>query len=147
VLGAAASCELVLGDLPPVQGAFDGGAEEGGCCDCDGDGYASEALCAANDCDDHDPLVHPGQTTYFATASQNPNVGFDYDCSGAPDPEFPSPIDCSAIHDGNCDAGAGFLGSVPPCGATGAWGTCVSGSVPLSCTQHVIDANKVSRCR
>src|ERR1700679_3848387 len=94
-LAAAASCEIVLGDLPPVATADAGGAHDatttttststqttgttthsttsttgttstststvtgtgGACCDCDGDQYRSEALCGADDCDDHDPLV------------------------------------------------------------------------------------------
>jgi hypothetical protein len=147
-LATAASCEWVLGDLPPVKQGPDGGpgGTGGACCDCDGDTYRSKALCGADDCDDHDPLVHPGQTMYFATASPNPNVGFDYDCDGKPDPEFPNPINCAALN-GNCDAGVGFLGSVPPCGQTGSWGDCVPGSVPLTCTQHVIDSARVCRCR
>jgi hypothetical protein len=164
----------VLGDLPPV-GVGDGGATGGArgttsgtttsqatavsassttssggtggaCCDCDHDGYLSKDLCGADDCDDHDALVHPGQTMYFATPSPNPNVGWDYDCSGTPDPEFPSPIDCGLVS-GSCDAGVGFLGSVPACGAAGPWGSCQPGSVPLTCQQHVIDSNKISRCK
>jgi hypothetical protein len=174
-LGAAVSCELVLGDLPPVRASADGGGAGGtsttasttgtgtgtgttgttatstggtggACCDCDDDGYRSEALCAANDCDDHDARVHPGQTMYFATPSDNPNVGFDYDCSGTPDPEYPNPLDCNALMGADCDAGVGFLNAVPPCGATGSWGSCISGSVPLTCQQHVIDSAMVSAC-
>ena len=175
-LGAAASCEVVLGDLPPVREPPDGGGTGGAgstrsgtsstpsstssassasssgtgggpCCDCDHDGYPSKALCGGDDCDDADPVVHPGQTMYFATPSPNPNVGFDYDCSGTPDPEYPSPLHCNALMGVNCDAGVGFLNAVPPCGATGSWGSCQSGTVPLTCVQHVIDPGKVSRCR
>jgi hypothetical protein len=202
----AASCELVLGDLPPVHDAGTGGRSPGttggsggsratasatatatssgsgggsggaittsstsstvstsstassaatasasassssGCCDCDGDTYRSQALCGADDCDDHDPLVHPGQSMYFATPSPNPDVGWDYDCNGKPDPEFPTPVNCGLIS-GSCDAGVGFLNSVPPCGDAGSWGSCVPGSLPLTCMSHVIDANKVARCK
>ncbi len=63
---------------------------------------------------------------YFATPSANPNVGFDYDCSGTPDPEFPDPVDCGLVS-GSCDAGVGFLKMVPPCGAAGPWGSCHAG--------------------
>jgi hypothetical protein len=175
-LATAASCEWVLGDLPPVDQGPDGGtgasgtasstaassthaasgtaasstaASTGGtggsCCDCDGDSYHSKALCGADDCDDHDPLVHPGQTTYFATPSQNPNVGWDYDCDGKLDQEFPNPINCALLA-GNCDAGVGFFGSVPPCGQTGAWGNCVNSSA-VTCKQNVIDSARVCKCR
>jgi hypothetical protein len=191
-VGAAASCELALGDLPPVA-APDGGGKggspgasvtvasstssgsggasassssgraggasvssagsssggTGGCCDCDGDGYRSQALCGGDDCDDFNPLVHPGQTMYFAAPSGDPNVGFDYDCSGAPNPEFPTPVDCNLLLTGNCDAGVGFLNAVPPCGDAGEWGTCVPNPVlgPLACQSSVIDANRISLCK
>jgi hypothetical protein len=173
-LGAAGGCELVLGDLPPVRASADGGGASGtsststsststtgtststsgstassaggtggACCDCDDDGYRSEALCAANDCDDHDPLVHPGQMMYFDTPSKN--VGFDYDCSGAPEPQYPNAIKCSLLN-GDCDAGVGFLNTVPPCGVAGQWGSCVAGSLPLTCQDQVIESAMISAC-
>jgi hypothetical protein len=185
-LAAAASCEIVLGDLPPVAATDAGGGHDasgtttststqttgttthsttsttsttgttstststvtgtgGACCDCDGDEYRSEALCGADDCDDHDPLVHPGQTMYFATASPNPNVGFDYNCDGLPEPQFPNAIHCNLLTISNGDAGVGFLDTVPPCGMTGSWGNCVPSTI-LTCAENVIDSARVCAC-
>lgn len=50
-------------------------------CDLDGDGYNSPGgLCNGNDCDDLDNRAHPGQTTYYTTAT--PSGSFDFNCDG-----------------------------------------------------------------
>jgi hypothetical protein len=115
-LGWAAGCELVLGKLPPVQGAGGGAggheatsasatsgsggghvtssvasstsvaSSSGACCDCDDDHFEAEGQCGGKDCDDHDSRVYPGEPIYYAMPSPNPAVGFDWDCSGKADP-------------------------------------------------------------
>jgi hypothetical protein len=82
---------------------------------------------------------------YFPTPSKN--VGFDYDCSGAPEPEYPNALKCSSILNGDCDAGVGFFNTVPACGATGSWGWCVPSTVPLTCQEQVVESMMVSACR
>jgi hypothetical protein len=101
--------------------------------DADGDGYGDKTATLANgmavagcadsppanhvadntDCDDHDTNVHPGQTGFFAAAS-NGTKTFDYDCDGTLEkglPEYPGATctfcpGCSA-----CGAGSTMCGS------------------------------------
>jgi hypothetical protein len=80
---------------------------------------------------------------YFTMPS--PNVGFDYDCSGAPEPQYPTALKCGSIVSGDCDAGVGFFNSVPACGSMGSWGWCVAGSLPLTCQNQVV-ASMTSAC-
>lgn len=95
--------------------------------DTDHDGFGDEAHafvgCAkptptgwatnADDCDDHDARVHPGQTAYFGAPFTNANgeASFDYDCSGKEDPD-PSkgaaPANCALLAVGSC-GGSGYL--------------------------------------
>lgn len=93
--------------------------------DDDGDGYGrAEQMAAcppfdggvtvAGDCDDRNPLVHPGQVRYFDVeySTEGGPGSFDYDCSGSEDgnPEsvpivacesvFPDGGVCSAMYEG-----------------------------------------------
>jgi hypothetical protein len=126
-------------------GATGGQAGQGGSsgcqsqCDCDGDGAKSEA-CGGADCDDHDPKAKPGQSAYFASASANPAVGFDYNCSGNPDrkPALSKQVSCSGVSLLNCDTSTqGFIDQLPACGQSGGWGTCKKGAV--ACQPDVLE--------
>lgn len=99
-------------------------------CDCDGDSYpATGATCNGNDCDDADDRAHPDQTEYFDTPSLGVG-GYDFDCSGTPDPKF---------HVVNCGIGLitcpnppgdGYANPVPGCGESAMFIVCVkSGAV------------------
>ena len=119
-----------------AQGGAAGCANQ---CDCDGDGVKSKA-CGGSDCDDHDPKVKPGQSSYFATPAQNPAIGFDYNCSGNPerDPTLTKQVNCTGISLLNCDTTSqGFVDQLPACGQTGGWGSCKKGSV--SCQPDVLE--------
>ena len=54
-------------------------------CDADGDGVRARG-CGGSDCCDADPEAFPGQQRFFARPTLCGD--FDYDCSGAPEPEF-----------------------------------------------------------
>lgn len=117
----------------------------GGCdpCDCDDDGALSES-CAGDDCDDHNDLVFPGQTSFFAESSGSV-VGFDYNCDDRSEREFKSAVVCSGLALLGCESEAeGFLDVLPACGASAAWGGCrVNG---LACVNDEIDT-RVLKCR
>jgi hypothetical protein len=68
------------------------------CADVDGDGY-EDANCGGDDCNDNDPLIHPG-------ASEACGDGIDQDCSGA-DLECEPPSCADADGDGYEDAACG----------------------------------------
>jgi hypothetical protein len=120
----------------------------GACCDCDGDHFHAEGTtCGGNDCDDHDPLVYPGEPTYYPTRAKNPAIGFDYDCSGQPDPDpaLNQTVNCGLIGL-PCAANEGYLQQTPPaCGMPGPWGKCMQQN--LSCVNDVIDAARVMTCK
>ena len=131
---------------PTGGGAGTGGGSGGssGCdpCDCDDDGAQAQA-CAGSDCDDNDPKVFPGQLDWFDTPADNPAVGFDYDCSGSDDRRYTDAIDCRGLGLVGCDtAGQGFLGTLPPCGESGDWGTCVKN---VTCDPDVV-SQKTMQC-
>jgi hypothetical protein len=125
------------GGDPAAGGAsFAGGAPSGGTgaggdpscpmpCDCDADGARDESgQCGGADCDDHDPLVKPGQKLFFTTPSSK--VGFDYDCSKTyeRDPSLDRTIDC-LVSLGQCEKTfQAYLADVPECGKAASWGTC-----------------------
>lgn len=117
--------------------------------DADGDGFGdrtapvevSEGICPAGsvpapadpneefraDCDDGDPDVFPGQAAWFAVsrcASASPPMAscFDYDCDGVAQPRWPRRSGCRTLL--GCP-GEGWVGTVPACGATGTWETCI----------------------
>lgn len=90
-------------------GATDASTEDP--CDKDGDGHRAPGACGGDDCCDQDPVVFPGQQSFFATAS---GCGtFDYDCDGKPSPRF----NRAACHVTSFQCiGDGFAGDVG-CGA------------------------------
>lgn len=92
------------------------GCKDGACC-VDGDKDGS----SCDDCDDADKNAFPGQTSYFAV----PRVGggYDFNCSGTPEREFPNLVACVGAG-GNC-GGDGWVGSVPACGQAGQFATCL----------------------
>jgi hypothetical protein len=142
VLGA---CELVLGDLPPVGSTSGGG--DAACCDCDDDHFQAEGMCGGNDCDDHDPLVYPGEPMYYGTPANNPAIGFDYDCSGTTDrdPSLNKTVNCGLVGL-PCSADMGFLADVPPpCGGSAPWGTCKQQGV--MCVNDVYEQARVMLCK
>ena len=121
------------------SGGSGGCAEE---CDCDGDDALSE-VCAGDDCDDHNDRVFPEQVLYFDVSAGT--IGFDYNCDDRSEQEFGDAIDCAGLSLVECDeAEQGFLDSLPTCGNSGPWGTCVAGT--LTCMDQEID-RRVMRCR
>ncbi len=174
---AGGGCELVLGDLPPLSQPDGGSSGTGGahpatssstsssttsstsstssgtgtvdadCCDCDGDGFEAVA-CGAKDCDDHDPLVYPGEPVYYAMPASNPAVGFDWDCSGTieRDPTLDVTVTCPSLTLSTCPTTTGYLATVPPaCGVAGAWGTCTQQGT--TCVNNVVDPARVMTCK
>lgn len=63
---------------------------------------------------------------FFSQPSDNPAIGFDYDCSGniERDPDLNKTVDCASLLGLGCDDAQGFVGSAPSCGQMGDWGTC-----------------------
>lgn len=137
--------------------------------DDDGDGWGGEDSvegCAppptgtwvkkGGDCHDGDKNVHPGQTSYFATAYTKPGINpvesFDYDCNGSEKVEgTPAKSDgtCSLLS-GLC-SGSGYLapspkrtgaGVDPYCGST-VYFTC---SLGVGCTSSTTTKPPI-RCR
>ncbi len=126
--------EVASGDAPPMES---GATEAGDPCDVDGDGYRDVKCSLGTDCCDTDPRAHPLQSGYFAT--RDACESFDYDCSGAVEPEYGALLYCVGSLVGcvawcpssqcTCAAavcGYGFTGPDPGCGNTGPWGTCTS---------------------
>jgi hypothetical protein len=130
-------------------GANGGGSGTSGTtamCDADGDEHQAEAKCGGDDCDDSDPNVFAGQSEYFDERQKQ--VDYDYDCSGAPEQEQLEPVVCSGVSVGACPTTQlGFLQTLPPCGESGAWGTCKKTPPLDTCDQQVIDAVRLMRCR
>ena len=124
----------------------------GGCCspcDCDCDGFPAAGACAGTgtgDCDDTNDAVYPGEPIYYVNPS--PNNGFDWDCSGAPnpDPAMTEPVNCVALAGIGCPSKVGFLGTtVPACGQPGTWGTCKKSG--LQCLSQPIEEGKKMACK
>jgi hypothetical protein len=112
------------------------GCKTGKCCtDTDGDTYLS----CADDCNDNDKQVNPGQTAFFPVASKN---SFDYNCDKVEEPEFPGAANCVKGAGGVC-TGAGWTTAVPACGQSGSFADCVNQGG--SCVQQV--TTKTQRCR
>jgi hypothetical protein len=81
-------------------------------------GFVENAL----DCDDADPLAHPGQQQYFAKPTQG-TQSFDYDCDGLEEPEITATVNCKKSQFGGC-TGDGWINAPPACGQPGGFGTC-----------------------
>lgn len=148
--GSAAGGSATGGSAGSGNSAGTGGAAgsggTSGCakpCDCDDDGQEAES-CGGTDCDDHDERVYQGQTAYFSEASTNPQVLFDFDCSGKieRDPELDKEVNCGLLNLGNC-GGQGFSSTAPTCGNESDWGECRSNG--LVC-KHVVLSSRVMAC-
>ena len=122
-----------------------GSGGSGGCCDCDGDFDCAEGACGGLDCNDQNTDIKSTQETYFP--AQSANGDYDYNCNDITEQEQLVPISCAAISLSSCAAPQGFLGSLPPCGSPGAWGTCKKNGLGLGCVDQVIEAARVMRCR
>ena len=112
------------------------GCLAGICCT---DGDNDNASC--DDCDDSDANAFPGQTAYFAVARTS--GGYDYNCDTKEDPEFPTIVAC-IIESGVTCIGEGWVGTVPACGQTGQFATCLK--VTGSCTSQP-PTTKTQTCR
>jgi hypothetical protein len=104
----------------------------------------------AGDCEDDDPSVHPGQTTYFGAPYEKKDgtKSFDYDCSNfeESDPAVPiAPKSCGLLSLALCD-GAGYaatgragFGLNEYCGS-GVWSTCSPTTIGLLVCQATSEA-------
>ena len=144
---------------PPTQvpaawngdtGVLDTGAPATWFVDDDGDGYGDEpvevlerppgTVAVAGDCDDTDPLVHPGQQDFFL--DPRPTGSYDYDCDGAEERRD--------LVFGACDADCSLEAvgwdavTLPACGEGEAWlDACDVGD---SC-ELVSDRTRIQACR
>lgn len=131
--------------------------------DADGDGYAknegSMLACtcppgyrdvaptsATVDCNDDNPNVHPGVTTFsetpYCVGAGCATKSFDYDCSGSEEKKDATVFTaCSSFLSG-C-TGAGWAGAAPACGAAADYTTCATG-VAVCTTSN---ASKKQACR
>ncbi|WP_044986390.1 hypothetical protein [Sorangium cellulosum] len=118
-----------------TSGAGGGGTVD---CDADDDGYRSKACEGGNDCNDDNPLVHPGQPSTFYDTPISPGGGFDYDCSGAEEREFRS-INCSGLL--TCAVASNVFLADVPCGQRGPFGSC-----GLTCQSDIVFPNYLRAC-
>ena len=96
------------------------------CVDQDLDGWTT----CQGDCDDADPKVFPGQTSFFTVQS----VGgtFDYNCDGKVELKLATAFGgCAGLAPSCTGSVAGWTASPPPCGVTASWTFC-QGSTPAS---------------
>ncbi|WP_437950329.1 hypothetical protein WME98_05545 [Sorangium sp. So ce296] len=118
-----------------TSGAGGGGTVD---CDADDDGYRSKACEGGNDCNDDNPLVHPGQPSTFYDTPISPGGGFDYDCSGAEEREFRA-VNCSGLL--TCAVASNVFLTDIPCGQRGPFGSC-----SLTCQSDIVFPNYVRAC-
>ena len=109
--------------------------EEGGTCpganpcDCDNDGYESQAgSCTGDDCDDLDPLRHPNQT-YVAEPPEQGSDG-NWDCKNPIEKQYVVKLNCAALLGLGCKPAQGYMDD-PPCGSVADYYECRPGV--LSC--------------
>jgi hypothetical protein len=117
-------------------------------CDMDHDTFRSDRCMGGNDCDDTTDQVYPGEPSFRDSPTHgDAGGGFDYNCSGKPELEFPDPLDCSGLALLNCDETKhAFLGKTTPvCGAAGPFGHCMK--TTLACTPVTEEPNKIMRCK
>jgi hypothetical protein len=105
--------------VPRVDAVADG-AECDPELDQDGDGHATRAsgFTCADDCNDGNVDVFPGQSKWFAFASDI--TDFDWNCSGVEEKRFTVQGKCETTDTG-CAFTEGWLDAVPACGVTGDW--------------------------
>ncbi|MBN1770157.1 MAG: hypothetical protein JXB32_02755 [Deltaproteobacteria bacterium] len=117
-------CSLVTGNCRHF------GAGNPAYADADSDGYGAGAYdCVgrlpagwswtAGDCCDSFADANPGQTGWFTVPYACGSAGsfWDYNCSGATERRYPSVGVCALLSPGRCNFSAGWLGSIPECGA------------------------------
>ncbi|WP_437619173.1 hypothetical protein [Sorangium sp. So ce1151] len=108
-------------------------------CDADDDGYRSKACEGGNDCNDDNPLVHPGQPSTFYGTPIALGGGFDYDCSGAEEKEFQA-VNCSNLLP-LCGAASNVFQTDVPCGSRTSFGSC-----SVTCQFSVLYAEYPRKC-
>ena len=138
-----ASADASVESPSPRSDAGDASPEPN--CDGDEDGELSPR-CGGLDCDDDDPDVNPS-AGFFSVPSER--RGFDYDCDGAIEKQFPETLSCDGL--GPCDTERqGFLGDDPlACGEVGSWGHCFVKELmglPASCEAERLEDRHVA-CR
>lgn len=142
------------------------GCEAGKCVSCveeswyrdaDGDGYGDGAqqvmACTApaghvsndQDCDDGDPLAHPGQASYFPTPSSGTS-SFDYNCDGVEEQELLAKASQCAWTGSGC-SGGGWKVIAPPCGQSGTYIDCVKKGGPGFPGCSAVESPKIQACR
>jgi hypothetical protein len=92
-------------------------------------------LACGTDCDDDQPLAHPGQTNWFTYSTEL--ADFDWNCDGKLEPHFTDVATCTnpTTAGDPCVFSEGWLGpKVPICGYDGKWvKACAELSGPGTC--------------
>ncbi|WP_437752685.1 hypothetical protein [Sorangium sp. So ce1389] len=84
-------------------------------------------------------MVHPGQSSMFYGTPITTGGGFDYDCSGAEEREFPA-VNCSNILP-LCGAASNVFQADVPCGSRTSFGSCTT-----TCQFIVLYPDYVRKC-
>jgi hypothetical protein len=117
--------DVASGDtrVPRVDAVID--ASECVDLDGDGDGHAarSSGLACADDCNDDNPDVFPGQSKWFSFHADISD--FDWDCNGVEEKRFVTRAKCE-LSGGACAFAEGWADAVPSCGVTADWITACS---------------------
>jgi len=92
-------------------------------CDCDDDKVLATSCAPGTDCNDHELLVHTGQTKFFKDRVPGSTNDYDYDCDDAQTFEIKGVLICGNVL--NCDqVTLAWKGNVPACGVFGQLGKC-----------------------